>query len=400
MLEALASCLTYYPVTFNDQMGRPMRRSASSPPPASVRRATGWSGSGSGPGSSGSTSAPWSEHPEWTEDPKLFLDRTALASDDRRVDRPAHASTRCSTWPRPSASPTHRSSTARTSRPSSTSAVAGPSPRTRGTVRRTRARLTGSARASLRPPEPAPRLGAAHHRRRPCSGATAQPAWPRPQRSGALPFEGLRVLDMTAFWAGPLAGHVLALLGAEVIHLESSNRPDGVRLVGGVPQSEDAVLGTRTDLRRAQHQQEEPDARPPRPARQRICSAEFVTTCDVVIENYTPAGARPARRRLRDAAERTSGSGHGPDAGVRARWAVARPGGVRLRDRGRIGAHLADRPPGPAPVRAVHRRRPQRRAARASSACSLALQHRRDGRGRDGRGGDGRRRASTSPRSK
>ena len=79
MLEALASCLTYYPVTFNDQMGRPMRKKRFVPPRASVPRATGWSGSGSEPGSSGSTSAPWWDHPEWTEDPKLFLDRTALA---------------------------------------------------------------------------------------------------------------------------------------------------------------------------------------------------------------------------------------------------------------------------------------------------------------------------------
>jgi crotonobetainyl-CoA:carnitine CoA-transferase CaiB-like acyl-CoA transferase len=55
---------------------------------------------------------------------------------------------------------------------------------------------------------------------------------------GALPFSGLRVLDMTAYWAGPLVGHILAMLGAEVIHLESPKRPDGVRLVGGVPQSE------------------------------------------------------------------------------------------------------------------------------------------------------------------
>ena len=53
------------------------------------------------------------------------------------------------------------------------------------------------------------------------------------------PFEGLRVLDMTAYWAGPFASHVLAMLGAEVIHLESPNRPDGARLVGGVPQTEE-----------------------------------------------------------------------------------------------------------------------------------------------------------------
>ena len=32
---------------------------------------------------------------------------------------------------------------------------------------------------------------------------------------------------------------MLALLGAEVIHLESAARPDGARLVGGVPQTEE-----------------------------------------------------------------------------------------------------------------------------------------------------------------
>lgn len=65
----------------------------------------------------------------------------------------------------------------------------------------------------------------------------------RPDRPArALPFEGLRVLDMTAFWAGPMTGHLLAFLGAEVVHLESAQRPDGVRIVGGVPKDEDSPL--------------------------------------------------------------------------------------------------------------------------------------------------------------
>ena len=39
---------------------------------------------------------------------------------------------------------------------------------------------------------------------------------------------------MTNWWAGPSAAHVLAALGADVIHLESIQKPDGVRLVGGM----------------------------------------------------------------------------------------------------------------------------------------------------------------------
>ena len=51
MLEALAMCLTYYPVTFNDQLGRPMRRRAVRPDAGRRRgRATGSSVSGCGTG--------------------------------------------------------------------------------------------------------------------------------------------------------------------------------------------------------------------------------------------------------------------------------------------------------------------------------------------------------------
>jgi len=50
--------------------------------------------------------------------------------------------------------------------------------------------------------------------------------------SGApdLPFKGMRVIDATAFWAGPAVGYIFASLGADVIHLESIQRPDGMRM--------------------------------------------------------------------------------------------------------------------------------------------------------------------------
>lgn len=39
-----------------------------------------------------------------------------------------------------------------------------------------------------------------------------------------------RVLDLSALWAGPLCAHLMGLLGAEVIKVESAGRPDGARL--------------------------------------------------------------------------------------------------------------------------------------------------------------------------
>lgn len=47
------------------------------------------------------------------------------------------------------------------------------------------------------------------------------------------------MLDMTSFWAGPSCTHLLGMLGAELIHLESTPRPDGTRLIAGIPVSVD-----------------------------------------------------------------------------------------------------------------------------------------------------------------
>ncbi|TMA36498.1 MAG: hypothetical protein E6J87_00370 [Deltaproteobacteria bacterium] len=49
------------------------------------------------------------------------------------------------------------------------------------------------------------------------------------------PLAGLRVVDLTAFWAGPFASNTLAMLGAEVIKVESIQRPDGIRFVNAKP---------------------------------------------------------------------------------------------------------------------------------------------------------------------
>jgi len=45
----------------------------------------------------------------------------------------------------------------------------------------------------------------------------------------ARPIEGARVVDLSALWAGPLCGQLLAAAGADVVKVESLARPDGAR---------------------------------------------------------------------------------------------------------------------------------------------------------------------------
>jgi crotonobetainyl-CoA:carnitine CoA-transferase CaiB-like acyl-CoA transferase len=66
---------------------------------------------------------------------------------------------------------------------------------------------------------------------------------PRPSEVGAdawrAPLHGLKVIDLTAWWAGPSAPHALACLGADVVKVESASRPDGARFTTMKPPSED-----------------------------------------------------------------------------------------------------------------------------------------------------------------
>jgi crotonobetainyl-CoA:carnitine CoA-transferase CaiB-like acyl-CoA transferase len=143
----------------------------------------------------------------------------------------------------------------------------------------------------VRGPEPAPRLGEHTDYYRRDEHLGAKTGRNRAQMSvsaqGRAPFEGVRVLDMTSFWAGPSCTHLLAMLGAEVIHVESTARPDGTRLIAGVPITEDQwwerspiFSGLNTNKKSVTL-----DIRRPRGVE---LLRSLVKTCDVIVENYTP----------------------------------------------------------------------------------------------------------------
>ncbi|KBZ59506.1 CaiB/BaiF CoA transferase family protein [Mycobacterium colombiense] len=138
--------------------------------------------------------------------------------------------------------------------------------------------------AQLRAPQPAPRLGEHTERYR----AAPLPARPAPTGAAkALPLSGIRVLDMTTFWAGPCCTHSLALLGAEVIHVESTRRPDGTRMIAGIPVTEDQWW-EKSPIFEALNTNKKGLTLDLQSPRGRELLRRLITTCDVVVENFTP----------------------------------------------------------------------------------------------------------------
>ncbi len=133
------------------------------------------------------------------------------------------------------------------------------------------------------PPRPAPRLGEHTGRIEP---RRREPV--RAEGAPRLPLEGLRVLDLTAWWAGPAATQMLATLGADVIHVESVQRPDGMRSTGG------AFAGTRERwwewsffflAANANKRGISLNLGDPRGV---ALAKRLVAVCDAVVENFTP----------------------------------------------------------------------------------------------------------------
>jgi crotonobetainyl-CoA:carnitine CoA-transferase CaiB-like acyl-CoA transferase len=120
-------------------------------------------------------------------------------------------------------------------------------------------------------------VGAAHlPQERPVS-ASATPA---------RPLRGLRVVEIGTFQAGPLVGAHLAALGADVVRVESDNKPDAVRFTGAAPSVERfweraaPFLGVNIGKRAISADLSEP--------LDRSIIERLIASSDVLVENYVP----------------------------------------------------------------------------------------------------------------
>ena len=97
--------------------------------------------------------------------------------------------------------------------------------------------------------------------------------------------QGIRVLDLTHVLAGPFAGYQLAVMGAEVIKVESPHEPDQARYQGSDHALNDAGMGTAFLAQASNKKALSLDLKK---EKGREILRKLVMTADVLIENYRP----------------------------------------------------------------------------------------------------------------
>jgi crotonobetainyl-CoA:carnitine CoA-transferase CaiB-like acyl-CoA transferase len=132
-------------------------------------------------------------------------------------------------------------------------------------------------------PHPAPRLGTPPARWTTRGESLCPPGVP----GSAEPFGGLRVLDLSTFWAGAYLTCYLGAFGADIVKVESIQRPDGHRYSGAFPFEGDdwyerSALWQATNLNKQDLTLDLTSRRGLEIARRLAAQA------DVVVENFSP----------------------------------------------------------------------------------------------------------------
>lgn len=292
ILEALSQWLFgYSPVTCFDVAGAPLKAKRSVHVPGVEETSDGYVGTMVGTGQQWLDFCAMVEHPEWAEDP-------ALLRVDTRSDNGSAISSLIGKWTSSHTTDEVRELASAFLIPNAPVGNGETIPNfdhfvSRGAFVENPSggflqpalpyNLHGVA---MRPFGPSPALGEA-------SLEIADTGRDDTDTSGAdplfaeLPLSGIRVLDLTSLFAGPFFTRLLAMFGAEVIHLESVSRPDlyrmySLRQVGREPHWQEWVpnfagantnkLGLTLDLRAD---------------RGRQLFLDLVATCDVVVENFS-----------------------------------------------------------------------------------------------------------------
>ena len=140
-----------------------------------------------------------------------------------------------------------------------------------------------------RPPIPGPAPAIGEHSGRIESRPRLESVATTENASGdptARPLTGIRVVDLTSWWAGPCATQAMAALGADVIHVESVTHPDGMRLTGMMFGKErwwewgHMFLAANHDKRGLTLDLNDPQGRE--------LLLSLVEGADVVVENFSP----------------------------------------------------------------------------------------------------------------
>jgi crotonobetainyl-CoA:carnitine CoA-transferase CaiB-like acyl-CoA transferase len=290
MLEALAMCLTYYPVTYFDGMGRPFRTGRSVVTPGVAQAKDGMVAVGVGTGQQWLDFCVMVGHPEWMQDKTLFRQRGRLASEidewfaSHTVDEIRELATAFRLPHAPIANGANLPAMDQfEARQSFIANPAGHFVQPQAPFRMHPARL--------RPMEPSPTLGSHTGAWSGDAGSTTGSGSGSATGSGSgpaagLPLSGLRILDMTAFWAGPSCTHVLAMLGAEVIHVESTGRLDGTRMLG--PSFKVDQWWERSPIFSGLNTNKKSLTLDLQSERGMELLRSLIATTDVVVENFTP----------------------------------------------------------------------------------------------------------------
>ncbi|HYF18927.1 MAG TPA: CoA transferase, partial [Ramlibacter sp.] len=120
---------------------------------------------------------------------------------------------------------------------------------------------------------------------------TGAPSSAPPLGQGDQPLSGLRVLDFGWVWSAPWVGTMLAELGAQVIKVEHSQRPDNLRLAGKVRRNGQVVEGPSREMSPMYHQINHGklgitlNVKDPRAV---DLARRLAAMSDVVIENMSP----------------------------------------------------------------------------------------------------------------